>query len=94
MKKFVLVHIGFEPPTPEVMKAWEEWFDSIADVTVENVGLGPAKEISADGVKDLPFDRTAVTGYSVIQAENMDEAVKIAQTCPFVTGIGIYEVRE
>ena len=94
MKKFVLVHIGFEPPTEEIMAAWEEWFDSIAEITVENVGLGPAKEISSAGVKDLPFDLTAVTGYSVIQAEDMDKAVEIAQSCPFVTGIGVYEVRE
>ena len=93
MKKFVLVHTGFEPPTDEVMKAWGEWFESIADVTVENVGLGPAKEISASGVKDLPFDRTAVTGYTVIQVEDEKKAVGIAQSCPFITGIGLYEVR-
>jgi hypothetical protein len=94
MKKFVLVHIGFEQPTPEIMAAWGEWFESIKDITIENVGLGPAKEISSEGVKDLPFDRTAVTGYTVIKAEDSDEAVKIAQACPFITGIGLYEVRE
>ena len=94
MKKFVLVHIGFEPPTEEIMKAWGDWFESIADVTVENVGLGPAKEISAEGVKNLPFDRTAVTGYTVIQVEDEEKALKIAQDCPFITGIGLYEVRE
>ena len=93
MKRFVLVHIGFEPPTDEVMKAWGKWFESIAGVTVENVGLGPAKEISASGVKDLPFDRTAVTGYTVIQVEDEKKAVGIAQSCPFITGIGLYEVR-
>jgi hypothetical protein len=93
MKKFVLVHIGFEPPTDEIMKSWGNWFESIADVTVENVGLGPAKEISAAGVKELPFDHTAVTGYTVIQVENEDKALEIAKSCPFITGIGLYEVR-
>ena len=94
MKRFILVHIGFEPPTPEVMEAWENWFDSIEEVTVQNVGLGPAREVSADGVKDLPFDRTAVTGFSIIEVEDLEEATRIAQSCPFITAVRVYEVRD
>jgi hypothetical protein len=93
MKKFVLVQIGFEPPTPEMMAAWEEWFQSIADITIENVGLGPALEVTAEGVRELPFDHTAVTGYSVIQVESREKAAEIAQSCPFITGVGVYEIR-
>ena len=93
MKKFVLVHIGFETPTPEVMAAWDDWFKSIAEITIENVGLGPALEVTPEEVRELPFDRTAVTGYSVIQAESKEKAVEIAQSCPMITGIGVYEVR-
>ena len=93
MKRFILMHIGFEMPTPEVMTAWEDWFDSIEAVTVQNIGLGPAREVNADGVKELPFDRTAITGYSVIEVEDIEEATRIAQTCPFITGVGVYEVR-
>ena len=26
MKKFMLLHYGFETPTPEIMGAWEKWF--------------------------------------------------------------------
>lgn len=93
MNRFVLVHIGFEQPTPQVMEAWQMWFDSIADITLENVGLGPALEVSAEGVRELPFDRSAVTGYTVIEAETRDQALEIAQSCPFITGIGVYQVR-
>jgi hypothetical protein len=93
MKKFVLVQIGFEPPTSEMMSAWEEWFQSIADITIESVGLGPALEVTAEGVRELPFDQTAVTGYSVIEVESKEKAVEIAQSCPFITGVGVYEVR-
>ncbi len=94
MKRFILVHIGFEQPTPEIMAAWEAWFESIEDVTVENIGLGPAREVSADGVRDLPFDRTAVTGYSIIEVEDLDRATEIAQACPFITAVGVYEIRD
>lgn len=93
MRKFVLVQIGFEQPTPEMMADWEAWFKSIADVTVENVGLGPALEVTREGVKELPFDRSAVTGYSVIEVESQEKAVEIAQACPFISGVGVYEIR-
>ena len=49
MKRFILTHIGFEMPTPEIKEKKKKWFDSIEDVTVQNIGLGPAREVSADG---------------------------------------------
>jgi hypothetical protein len=94
MSRFVLVHIGFEQPTPEIMEAWQAWFDSIADITLENVGLGPALEVTAEEVRELPFDRSAVTGYTVIEVESRDQALEIAQACPFISGVGVYPVRE
>jgi hypothetical protein len=46
VKKFMLLHYGFEKPTPKVMDAWNKWFEAVADQTVENGGLwGAAKEI-------------------------------------------------
>ena len=57
MKKFMLIHFGFEKPTPEIMEAWKKWFEAIADRTVENGGFhGFAREISKDGSKDLAMD--------------------------------------
>ena len=93
MKKFVLFHIGFEQPTEEIMSEWNNWFDSIEDVTIENVGLFPGKEVSSNGVEDLSFDAKVTTGYTVIQVENLDVAVEIAQRCPSITSIKVQEVR-
>jgi len=31
MKKFVLLHYGFEKPTPKIMTAWGNWFDVMKD---------------------------------------------------------------
>jgi len=93
MSKFVLAHIGFEQPTEEIMAAWMKWFEDIKDVTVENVGLGVGKEVSSAGINDINFDAQVTTGYTIIEVENLDEAVKIAQACPSITSIKVQEVR-
>ena len=93
MKKFVMLHYGFEPPTPEIMKAWGAWFEANADRTIENVGFGGGREISGSGTTDLPFGPDSITGFTVIEAEDLDEAERIAQDNPHVAGIRVYEVR-
>ena len=93
MSKFVLAHIGFEQPTEEIMADWMKWFEDIKDVTVENVGLGVGKEVSSGGIKDINFDSQVTTGYTIIDVESLDEAVKIAQACPSITSIKVQEVR-
>ena len=93
MKKYMLLHFGFEKPTPEIMAAWGTWFESIADKSVENGGFhGGAREISHDGSKDLPMATDSITGYSIINAESIDEAEKIAQGNPFIASIRVYEI--
>ena len=94
MKKFVLLHYGFEKPTPEVVKAWGTWFDSIADRTVDNLGFGGGREISASGTQDLPWGPESMTGCSIIEAEDLDEAANIAQDNPYVASVRVYEVRK
>jgi len=93
MKKFVLMTIGFTQPTPEIMESWMQWFKSIEDKIVDQIGLGNGKEVTKDGITELPMDKDAITGCLVIDAENIDEAIKIAQSCPMITGTNVYEVR-
>ena len=92
MKRFMLLHYGFEKPTPEIMAAWGKWFESVAEATVEHGGLGSAREISASGTKDLPMGMESITGYSIINAESLDDAEKIAQDNPFIASIRVYEI--
>ena len=93
MKKFVLIMIGFTQPTPEIMESWTQWFKSIEDKIEDQVGLGNGKEVTKNGITELPMDLDAITGYLVINAENTDEAEKIAQSCPMITSVKIYEIR-
>ena len=93
MKKFALLHVGFEPPTPDIMEQWKGWFASIADKQVDQAGFMAGREISKDGTRDLPMDRDALTGFNIIEAENMEEAEALASGNPFISSIRIYELR-
>lgn len=95
MKRFMLLHFGFEKPTDEIMAAWGKWFESVADRTVDQGGFhGGAREISHSGTRDLPMEMESITGYSIINAESIDEAERIARDNPFIASIRIYEIVE
>ncbi len=74
------------------MESWMQWFKSIEDKIADQTGLGSGKEVTKNGISELPRDRDAITGYVVINAENIDEAIEIAQSCPMITSTKVYEV--
>ena len=92
MKKYMLIHVGFEKPTPEIMEAWGKWFAEVEDRTVENAGLRSGREISKSGNRDLPWDMESITGYTIIEAESLEEAEKIAQGNPYIASVRVYEI--
>lgn len=93
MKRYMLLHVGFEKPTPEMMSAWMTWFGAIAERQVAQGGFAAGREVSRDGTRDLAWDSSALTGYNIIEAESLDAATEIAMTCPFVSSIRIHELR-
>ena len=94
MKEFLILHYGFEKPTAEEMGLWNKWFESVADRQVDKGHLPGGREISKSGSRELPFGKDSITGYTVITAENLDEAAKIAGECPFVLSTRVYEIRK
>lgn len=94
MKKFVFMSVGFETPTPEIQKAWADWFASVGDKIVDSGSpLGAGREVTKTGTKELPVGLDSITGYTIINAESLDEAEKIAKTCPIITSMRVYEAR-
>jgi hypothetical protein len=93
MKQFMFLHLGFEKPTPEIMTAWQTWFATIAEVQIGQGGFKGGKEITKAGTKDLAWDLDSITGYNIIEAEDMAAAEQLAQSNPFISSIRIYELQ-
>lgn len=94
MKKFMLLHYGFEKPTPEIMAAWGKWFEEVGEKMVDQGGFMGGREITKEGTRDLGWDMDSITGFCTIEAANLDEAESIAKGNPYIAGIRIYELRE
>jgi len=101
MAKFVLLYIGggmpeTEAETAEVMKAWEAWYIQLGKAVVDpgNPFTPQAKSVTSDGtISDGPAG-TMATGYTILEAGSLDEAAKLAQSCPVLQGgadISIFE---
>ena len=78
----------------KVMAAWTAWMQQCGENLVDAGNpCSDAKTVTKDGAKELSSDR--VTGYSVIKANSMDEAVQAAQMVPLVVdGSGSCDVYE
>ena len=93
MTKFVLLYSGGSMPeteaeTAEVMKAWEAWYASLGSAVVDPGNpIGPvAKSIASDGTVSDGSPGATPTGYTILQAESIDDAVSMAQKCPVLQG--------
>lgn len=91
-----------EKPSPSDMQemyakfgAWQEkWSSNIIDMGGK---LGTGKMVTEDGVSDGPFAETKelIGGYMIVAADDLDQAVEIANGVPGLVGPGSgVEVRE
>jgi hypothetical protein len=93
MKKFMLLHYGFETPTPQIEEAWGKWFASIADRMVDSGSpFSGGREVSRGKTNDLPLGMDSLTGYTIISANSLDEAEKLAKGCPMIKFVRVYEM--
>jgi hypothetical protein len=93
MKKYMFLHYGFVTPTAEIGEAWSKWFESIAEHIVDGGNpFSVGREITSDGTTELPLGIDSITGYTIVNAADLNEATELAATCPFITGIRVYEM--
>ena len=94
MKKFVFVYYGSEMPDmdekqkEEVMAQWTAWYDSFKDNLVD--GGNPfgynGHSVTKDKTEPIAKDMWPARGYTIINAEDMEAATKVAAGCPMLAG--------
>jgi hypothetical protein len=98
MAKYLYVYYGgMSGGTPaeqeKSMKAWTAWFTKMGKAVVDmGTPTGPGKKVTKNSVRAVGAN--PVTGYSVIQASNIDKAADMAKDCPIMDeggSIAIYE---
>src|SRR5262245_49580264 len=86
-------------PSPEEMQelqtAWYAWMQKYSSAIVGGDGLKPSGRVVKAGiVTDGPYveAKEVIASFSMIQADNYDAAVAIAQACP--GNCNVIEIRE
>ena len=100
MSDFVLIYQGGSMPETEeaqkqAMDAWGAWYGSIGAAVKDpgNPFTPVAKTIAPDGaVSD--GGAGAASGYTILTADSLDEAVTLAKGCPVLLGGGSIAVHE
>jgi hypothetical protein len=99
MPRFLLAYHGGSVPDPElqeeVMNAWFAWFGSLGDALIDGgKPIGSVKTGNSDGSIVSDGGANSVSGYSVIDADDIDAAARHAKNCPVLTAGGSIEVCE
>jgi len=99
MANFLLLYKGGGMPQTDedkkkVMDAWGEWMKACGDNLVDAGNpCSNSKTVTKEGESDVAGDK--VTGYSVIRANSMEDAIKAAKMVPLVVdGTGSCDVYE
>jgi len=71
-----------------VMADWQKWFDQLGSAVADggNPFTPQAKTITSDGKVSEGSGGPMPSGYSILKANSLDEAVKMAKGCPVLKG--------
>jgi hypothetical protein len=92
MTEFIFTYrtpAGYTPGTPDVIAAWNAWFQGMGS-QLRDLGKPVFNRATVGG----SADGALLGGYSLVTAENLDEAVTLAKSCPIVAAGGGVEVGE
>jgi len=87
MTNFMLAyHGGKMPESPEegarLVARWQAWIDGLGDANVDPGNpVGKSWTVSAGGVENNG-GANPLSGYSVVNADNVEAAIELAKGCP------------
>ncbi len=98
MAKFLYLYNGGQiAETPEAqeesMQVWTSWFGSLGDSVVD-IGnpFSTSSTVTAGGASDGGTSK--LSGYTIVNAESLEEAAQKADGCPVLQSGGSVEVYE
>ena len=99
MQQYIFIYLGGEQPTNQEegqkhFTKYQEWLVSLGDAVVSPaIPFKDTHTVHPDRTTE-PGTVSAMSGMSIINADSMDAALKIAQSCPFLEINGTLEVSE
>jgi hypothetical protein len=99
MANYVLAFRGGGVPATEeerqqAMAAWGAWFGGLGNAVVDTGNpFGDSRSLASDG-SDSNGNGSGLSGYTILSAGDMDEAVGQARGCPLLQSGGSIDVYE
>ena len=100
MPNYLLAYHGGKMPDSQdavakVMASWEKWMKTLGPALIDGGNpVGKASTIDSRGKVTAGAGANPVSGYSIIKANSLDAALKLAQDCPVLQGGASIEVCE
>jgi hypothetical protein len=101
MSKFLYVYHGgggmpqSEDEGEKIMKAWNDWFGKLGPAVVDGGNpVGMSRTVVSNGSVMDNGGSNPTSGYSIIEAPNLDDATTKAKGCPILARGGSVEVAE
>jgi hypothetical protein len=99
MARYMIVYLGGEQPAdPAESKRhftqYKQWLSSLGNSAISPANpLKNTRTIQSDGTI-ITGSSAAMSGYTLIEADSMEQALEIAKACPFLATGGSLEVSE
>jgi len=99
MAQYIIAYFGGDhPKTPEEgqkhFAAYKEWLGGLGATAVSPMNpMGESHFVSKSGVT-TDSDRDKMSGYTIVEAEDLETVLGMAKGCPFVDINGTLEVAE
>ncbi len=100
MAKYLFVYHGGENPksdeeAAEVMDAWGTWLGSMGSAVVDGGNpVGQSSTVQPDGSVTNDGGANPASGYSLIEAASLEDAIARAKGCPILQAKGSIEIAE
>ncbi len=100
MAKYLFVYHGGENPksdeeAAEVMDAWGTWLGSMGSAVVDGGNpVGQSSTVQPDGSVTNDGGANPASGYSLIEAASLEDAIAKAKGCPILQAKGSIEIAE